>query len=87
MDAGRRPEADSAHLRASLAEAELEVRQLREGMHNRTVIGQAQGILMEQLDVDAEHAFQYLKRLSSITNRKVSDLAAEIAETRRVPKV
>ena len=31
--------------------------------------------------------FDYLRRISSNTNRKVAVVAAEIAETRRVPDV
>jgi AmiR/NasT family two-component response regulator len=30
-------------------------------MENRTVIGQAKGILMERLGLDAEQAFTYLR--------------------------
>lgn len=67
--------------------AEREIDQLNLGMHNRLMIGQAQGIVMERLDVTAEQAFDYLRRVSSYTNRKVIDIAADIATTRRLPDV
>ena len=54
-------------------------------MHNRIVIGQAQGILMERLDITADQAFDYLRRSSMHANRKVVDIAAEIASTRKLP--
>jgi GAF domain-containing protein len=65
--------------------AERHIDQLGMGLHNRNVIGQAQGILMERFDLTAEQAFDYLRRTSSNTNRKVAALAAEVAQTRRLP--
>ena len=65
--------------------AERQIDQLGLGLHNRNVIGQAQGILMERLDLTADQAFDYLRRVSSHSNRKVATVAAEIARTRRLP--
>jgi len=65
--------------------AALEVEHLKVGMDRRTVIGQAQGILMERFDMDSEHAFALLTRLSSHSNRKLREIALEIVETRRLP--
>lgn len=70
----------------SLADAEQEIKQLHEAVESRTTIGQAEGILMERLGIDACQALEYLKRVSSHTNRKVIDIATEIAETRNLPK-
>lgn len=67
--------------------AEREIDHLNLGMHNRLIIGQAQGIVMERLDVTAEQAFDYLRRVSSYANRKVIDIAADIAATRRLPDI
>lgn len=67
--------------------AEREIDHLNLGMHNRLTIGQAQGIVMERLDVTAERAFDYLRRVSSFTNRKVIDLAGDIVATRRLPDI
>lgn len=61
-----------------------EVDQLRIAVEHRTIIGQAQGILMARLDIDADRAFDYLRRESMHRNRKVYDLAQEVAEKRRV---
>ena len=65
--------------------AERQIDQLGLGMHNRNIIGQAQGILMERLDITADQAFDYLRRVSSHSNRKVAVVAAEIAHTRKLP--
>jgi hypothetical protein len=40
---------------------------------------------MRKLDVGAEQAFAYLVRVSSITNSKLRDVAAEVVNTRQVP--
>jgi AmiR/NasT family two-component response regulator len=60
------------------------IRQLERALETRLVIGQAQGIVMAHMDVDADHAIAYLKRVSMQTNRKVVDIAAEIAAARRL---
>lgn len=67
---------------AVIMAAERKIDQLGLGMHNRIVIGQAQGILMERLDITADQAFDYIRRVSMNTNRKVVDVATEIAATR-----
>ena len=76
----------AGHLSVLMA-AEREIDQLGLALHNRNIIGQAQGVLMERYDMTADQAFDYLRRISSSTNRKVAVVAAEIAETRRVPDV
>ena len=75
----------AAHLAMVMA-AGRESDQLGQAVHNRTIIGQAQGILMERLDLDAAQAMEYLRRVSSTSNRKLSEVAAEIARTRRLPE-
>lgn len=62
------------------------VEQLVKAVASRTIIGQAEGILMARLDIDADHAMDYLRRVSSCSNRKLADIAAEIAETRELPE-
>ena len=54
-------------------------------MHSRTVIGQATVLVMGRFDVDADHAFEYLRRVSSNANTKIVDVAAMIVRTRRLP--
>lgn len=65
--------------------ARREIYQRSVAMENRTVIGQAEGILMERLGIDAEQAFAYLRRVSQTENRKLITICSEIVETRRLP--
>lgn len=74
-----------AYFVSALAEANHEIDQLKVALIRRTVIGQAQGILMVRLDIDADTAFKYLKRVSSHTNRRLLDIAVEVAQTREMP--
>ena len=75
-----------------LADALQENDQLHVAMDNlqvaverRTLIGQAQGILMERLTIDPDNAFAYLQRVSNDSNRKLCDVAEEIVATRKLP--
>lgn len=74
----------AGHLAVSLA-ASQEIDGLAIALANRTVIGQAEGILMERLGLDADQALAYLKRVSSHTNTKVSAVAMELVRTRELP--
>ena len=80
----REVDASSAELLASLAR---QVEQLEVAVNHRTTIGQAQGILMAHLDIDAVTAFAYLKRMSMESNRKLIEIAEEVARTRQPPNV
>ncbi|MFF7970393.1 ANTAR domain-containing protein [Streptomyces sp. NPDC007905] len=63
----------------SLALNSVTVReQLTEAMHTRDLIGQATGILMERLDMDAAAAFESLVRASQRENTKLRELARRI---------
>lgn len=53
-------------------------------MVNRTVIGQAEGILMERLHLTSEQAFDYLRRQSQQTNRELIEVCAELVRTRQL---
>ena len=55
-------------------------------MTSRTIIGQAEGILMEKLGIDADQAFTYLRRVSQSENRKLIMICHEIVKTRRLPQ-
>jgi AmiR/NasT family two-component response regulator len=77
-------ESTSTDLLASLAN---QVEQLEVAVDHRTIIGQAQGVLMARLDIDADTAFDYLKRVSSHTNTKLIVIAEEISRTRALPDV
>ena len=76
----------AAHVAVALAAAR-QIGQLRVAIETRTVIGQAEGILMERFDLSAGQAFSALVRVSSVTNRKLSAVATELVTTRRVPTV
>lgn len=51
-------------------------------MDTRKLIGQAQGILMERLDIDADRAFEYLVRQSQARNEKLRAIAEWIVANR-----
>ena len=72
------PDATAARLREALHEIE----QLRLALDHRTVIGQAQGILMERLDLDADRAFTFLRRASNHSNRKLFAVATSVVAAR-----
>src|SRR5205085_11449999 len=78
----------SAHAALALSQAqthagEVELsRQLREAIESRDVIGQAKGILMEREHVDADTAFDMLRRASQRLNVKLRDLAGRVAHAR-----
>ncbi|WP_197430158.1 GAF and ANTAR domain-containing protein [Auraticoccus cholistanensis] len=59
--------------------------QLRRAIDSRTVIGQAQGLLMERFGLTAETAFAYLQRVSQSTNTKFFAVAEELVRTRTLP--
>ena len=52
---------------------------LKRGMDTRDLIGQAKGVLMERLGVTGDQAFGLLVRASQARNRKLSEIAAEVA--------
>jgi GAF domain-containing protein len=74
----------AAHLAVTI-DAGRHLDQLRLAMDSRTIIGQAQGLLMGHLGIDADQAFDYLRRISSESNRKLSAVAVEIVRTRQLP--
>jgi GAF domain-containing protein len=51
----------------------------------RKIIGQAQGILMERYDLDAERAFAVLIRYSQNNNIKLREVAHQLVSTRSLP--
>jgi AmiR/NasT family two-component response regulator len=63
-----------------------QIEQLEIAVDHRTTIGQAQGILMARLSIDADTAFEYLERVSSHANRKLIDIAAEVTQTLELPE-
>ena len=55
--------------------------QLQEALATRAVIDQAPGILMVTRKINSRAAFDILRHTSQTTNRKVSDIAAELIHT------
>lgn len=55
--------------------------QLNEALGSRAVIEQAKGMLMARQAIDADQAFDVLRRASQNRNEKLRDLAASIVET------
>lgn len=74
----------SAHVAIALAAAQ-EIQQLNTSVTSRTVIGQAQGIMMERFDINADRAFAAMRRVSNNRNVKLQQVAAELVETRKTP--
>ncbi len=59
---------------------------LRAAVASRHVIGQAQGILMERYQVDAERAFTILRRYSQERNIKLRTIAEQVIATHQLPQ-
>jgi len=54
-------------------------------LRGRTVIGQAQGILMERFALTANQAFSVLVRYSQTNNTRLRTLAEQVVATRKLP--
>ncbi len=70
----------AAHAAAAL-DATLTAAGLRTAVDTRTVIGQAQGILMERYSVSSKQAFSVLLRYSQDNNIKLYDLARRLIDS------
>ncbi len=60
---------------------------LRTALHSRHMIGVAQGILMHQYDLTMEQSFELLRRYSSHSNTKLSEVAETVVEHGRLPEL
>lgn len=58
---------------------------LRRAIDARHLIGQAQGILMERFDIDADRAFAVLRRYSQDSNVKLRTIAEQVVSGRQLP--
>ena len=74
----------AAHAAIALESAQTEAH-LRSGLVTRTVIGQAEGILMERLKITADQAFGVLSQLSQQSNVKLRDVARRLVATGEMP--
>ncbi|CAL9489382.1 GAF and ANTAR domain-containing protein [Streptomyces sp. enrichment culture] len=75
----------TAHVGIALDSATVR-EQLTEAMRTRDLIGQATGILMERMDMDAAAAFDSLVRASQRENTKLRDLARRIVDSLNSPE-
>lgn len=74
----------AAHTAVALADAR-QLEHTQRGLLHRDLIGQAKGILMERHKLSADQAFAALSQLSQDLNRKVVDIAADLADTGELP--
>ena len=58
---------------------------LRTALHSRHMIGVAQGILMHQFDLSMEQSFELLRRYSSHSNTKLSEVAEHVVGSGGLP--
>lgn len=80
---------DTAVIFATHAAAPLisvrERENLKIAVDGRTLIGQAQGVLMQRFDVDGDTAFAVLRRYSQSQNVKLRDVANLVIENGELP--
>lgn len=62
-----------------------QIENLEHAVETRTVIGRAQGILMERHHLTENEAFEQLRTASMNLNRKLHDVAADVADTGQEP--
>ena len=74
----------AAHLAVALA-AELRDGHLQTALTNRTVIGQAEGMLMERYGLSGDRAFEVLRRISSDLEMKLHQVAKWLVDTGSLP--
>jgi GAF domain-containing protein len=78
-------EALAAHVAVALAASE-HVEHLQIAISNRTVIGRAEGILMERFDIPPAQAFAVLRRVSQRRNVRLNRVAEDLVRTRQTPE-
>ncbi len=71
----------AAHATTAFAAAERAAG-LETALESRTTIAQAQGILMQKFDIDADAAFDFLRRISQHENRRLHAVAEAIVVQR-----
>jgi response regulator NasT len=86
LDPADRTVAEEVALHARVALAAWDAtEELERGLAARTLIGQAQGILMERFSLDADRAFQVLRRYSQDGNVKLAEVARRVVQTGALP--
>ena len=59
---------------------------LRTALHSRHMIGVAQGILMHTYDLSLDQSFELLRRYSSHTNTRLTEVAEHVVQHRALPE-
>lgn len=80
--AGAPPTIDRVRLAALMIAQAERVENLAEALRTRSLIAQAQGIVMERYSLDPEQAMAYLRRVSQDRQVKVRELAETLVVTR-----
>lgn len=75
----------AAHVGVALATSQ-HAEHLEMAISNRTVIGRAEGILMERFDIRPDQAFAVLRRVSQHRNVKLNCVAEDLVRTRETPR-
>jgi transcriptional regulator with GAF, ATPase, and Fis domain len=73
------------HASIALSNAKQE-ESLWQAIDARTLIGRAQGILMERFALDDQSAFEVLRRCSQNTNTKLNEVARILVHSRTLPR-
>lgn len=74
----------ASHAAATLVSVR-ERENLKDAIEGRTLIGQAQGILMSRFDLDADRAFAVLRRFSQTQNTKLRAVAELVIASGELP--
>lgn len=74
----------AAHAAVAIATSRT-ISTLGTALTSRTIIGQAEGILMERFGLSADQAFSVLVRISQSDNRRLILVAEELVKTRNIP--
>jgi len=74
----------ATHASVALSAARQE-EHLRKAVDARHLVGQAQGILMERYNIDADRAFEVLRRYSQDSNVKLRAVAEQVVSGRQLP--
>ena len=76
----------AAHAAIALQRAQTDAH-LRSGLVTRTVIGQAEGILMERRKITGDQPLGVVSRLSQQSNVKLRDVDWNLVETGEIPRM
>jgi hypothetical protein len=79
------PEPNRPSPEEEIVAAQQTISHLQCGLQTRTVIGQAQGLLMERHHLNADDAFTRLRICSQFLNRKLRYVATDLAQTGQEP--